>query len=82
MEPNYKTIEEKDFDKEMEKLKEEVKVMTIENIKKLSFGVKPGWENDHYPECDDVQIIIDKAVESYRLLKKAGKFSVKEKTKY
>jgi len=73
-EPNYKTMEEKEMDKEMEKLKDEVKLMTIENIKKLSFGVKPGWENDHYPECDDVQIIIDKAIESYRLLKKAGKY--------
>ena len=35
-EPNYKTMEEKELDKEMEKLKEEVNLMTIENIKKLS----------------------------------------------
>ena len=40
----------------------------------FSFEVKPNWRNDHFKELDDVQVIIDNTVDSYRILKKAGKF--------
>ena len=43
-------------------------------IKDMSFEVLPGWEKQNYPECDDVQCLVDKTVESYWILKKAGKF--------
>ena len=47
--------------------------MTEAKIKDLSFEVKPEWRAYHIPEVDDVSVIIDKSIESYLILKKAGK---------
>lgn len=63
--------------------------MIQEKISEFSFEVKPGWDKAHFPEVDDVQVIVDKTIESYRIFKKAGKYKeaqmMKEKimeTKY
>ena len=48
--------------------------MIEDKIQDFSFEVKPDWENAHFPEVDDVQVIIDKTIESYRIFKKAGKY--------
>ena len=59
--------------------------MIEDKISDFSFEVKPGWEKAHFPEVDDVQVIIDKTIESYRIFKKAGKLKeaklMKEKIK-
>lgn len=48
----------------------------VENkIKDFSFEIKPGWESAEYPpEVDDLQTIIDKTIDAYRLLKKTRKY--------
>lgn len=43
-------------------------------MKEFSFEIKKGWENAKFPELLDLQRIIDETVETYRLLKKGGKF--------
>ena len=53
------------------------------NIKRheFSFEVKDNWKNFHLPECDDVDNIVQNTIETYRILKKAGKFSEAEMMK-
>ena len=46
--------------------------MCVEKMKDFSFELKPDWRNSYVPECADVQVIVDKTIESYRILKKAG----------
>ena len=70
----FKSSEEKEFEKELEKIEDQVAHMIQEKILEFSFEVKPGWEKAHFPEVDDVQVIVDKTIESYRIFKKAGKF--------
>jgi len=81
----FKTIEEKEFEKELEKIDKQVERMLQEKIQEFSFEVKAGWEQTHIPEVEDVQVIVDKTIESYRIFKKAGKFKeakmMKEKIK-
>ena len=81
----FKTIEEKEFEKELEKIDKQVERMLQDKIREFSFEVKQGWEKTHIPEIDDVQVIVDKTIESYRIFKKAGKFKeakmMKEKIK-
>lgn len=43
-------------------------------MKEFSFEIKKGWEHSKFPELLDLQRIIDETVETYRLLKKGGKF--------
>ena len=70
----FKTSEEKEFALEIERIDKEVDDMVMEKMNEFSFEVKPNWRNDHFKELDDVQVIIDNTVDSYRILKKAGKF--------
>ena len=58
--------------------------MIKNKINNFSFEIKPGWETAPYPsEVDDLQNIIDKTVDAYRILKKTRKYKdakmVKEK---
>jgi hypothetical protein len=59
--------------------------MVQEKIKDFSFELKPDWRDSYYPEYSDVQNIVDKTMESYRLLQIAGQFKeasqMKEKIK-
>ena len=47
----------------------------------FSFEVKDGQEKAWFPEIDDVQIIVDKTIDSYRIFRKAGKFEEAEQMK-
>ena len=85
----FKSSEEKEFEKELEKIDDEVQKMLKLKKDEFSFEVKEGWEKSWYPEVDDVQVIVEKTIDSYRIFKKAGKFEeaalMKEKireTKY
>ena len=77
----FKSSEEKEFEKELTQIDDEVQKMLQLKIAEFSFEVKSGWENSWYPEVDDVQVIVDKTIESYRILKKAGKFQDAEMIK-
>jgi hypothetical protein len=47
--------------------------MMEEKLKEFSFEVKPISERKHFKEVDDIQEMIDKAEESYKLFKKTGR---------
>jgi hypothetical protein len=47
----------------------------------FSFEVTDNWRNFYLPECDDVDNIVNNTIETYRILKKAGKFSEAEMMK-
>lgn len=68
----FKTSEEKEFEEELSRIDKEVEVMVQEKIKDFSFELKPDWRDSYFPEYADVQVIVDKTIESYRILKKAG----------
>ena len=55
--------------------------MCNEKIKDFSFELKPDWKSSYHPEYADVQVIVDKTIETYRILKKAGKFKEAEQIK-
>lgn len=81
----FKSSEEKEFEKELIKIDNQVQKMIEDKIIDFSFEVKDSWKTAHFPEIDDVQVIIDKTIESYRIFKKAGKYKeakmMKEKIK-
>lgn len=41
--------------------------------KKMEFSFEVSEEKKHFPEMDDIQEMINKAEESYRLFKKTGR---------
>ena len=43
-------------------------------IKDFSFAIKDGWQTSQFPELEDIQHIVNESIETYRLLKKGGKF--------
>jgi len=81
----FKSSEEKEFEIELKNIDEQVEVMVQEKIKDFSFELKTEWRDSYFPEYTDVQVIVDKTIESYRILKKAGQFKeaamMKEKIK-
>jgi len=68
---NYKSMEDKDFETKKRKMDLKVKRMIEQKMMEFSFEVSE--ERKHYPEVDDIQEIIDKAEESYKLFKKTGR---------
>ena len=70
--------EEKELQADLAKIDKEVEDMV--NVKKhdFSFEIKDDWRNFYLPECDDVDAIINNTIETYRILKKAGKFKEAE----
>jgi hypothetical protein len=81
----FKSSEEKEFEIELKIIDDQVEVMAQEKIKDFSFELKTDWRDSYFPEYTDVQVIVDKTIESYRILKKAGQFKeaamMKEKIK-
>ena len=69
--PNYQTLEEREFERERQKLDRKVAKMLAQ--KEFSFEEKA--EKAHFKEVDDVQEMIAKAEESYRLLRKTGRLA-------
>lgn len=70
---NYKTIEDQEYEKERAKIYARVSVQMQSKLKEFSFEVLPLDKRKHFPEMDDLQQMIDKAEESYRLFKKTGR---------
>jgi NurA-like 5'-3' nuclease len=70
-----------EYEKERHKIERKVKKMMDAKIQEFSFEVFP--VKKHYPEIDDVQEMIDRAEESYKLFKKTGRIKeakmIKEK---
>mgnify|MGYP000117640340 FL=1 len=62
------------MDDELDEIRIEVMAASRMRIKDFSFGIKTGWEKCSFPEINDLQRIVDETVETYRLLKKGGKF--------
>ena len=47
--------------------------MIHNKISEFSFEVKPDWRTAEIKEAKDVETVIEKTIESYRILRKAGK---------
>ena len=69
----FKSVEEKEFERELKQIDKQVNRIIQEKIKEFSFEIKEGWESETFKEVEDVDVIVDKTIESYRILKKAGK---------
>ena len=67
----YKTMEDKEYEKEKIKMERKVKKMMEQKMMEFSFEVSE--EKKHFKEMDDIQEMIDKAEESYKLFKKTGR---------
>lgn len=50
-----------------------VKKMMEEKLREFSFEVKPLQQRQHFKEVDDIQEMIEKAEESYKLFRKTGR---------
>lgn len=70
---NFKTEEDREWEKEEAVIDKQVREMVNERMHTFSFEIKEGWETKHFKEIDDVDEIIQKTVETYRMAKKAGK---------
>ncbi|CDW73168.1 peptidyl-prolyl cis-trans isomerase d [Stylonychia lemnae] len=68
---NYKSIEDQEYEKEKQKMDRKVKKMMQEKLSEFSFEVSS--EKKHFKEVDDIQEMIDKAEESYKLFRKTGR---------
>mmetsp|Transcript_3559 Transcript_3559/g.6062 ORF Transcript_3559/g.6062 Transcript_3559/m.6062 type:complete len:151 (-) Transcript_3559:577-1029(-) len=86
---NAKSYQQREWEKEEEEIDLQVQKLVHAKRKEFSFEIYADWEKGHFKEVDDVQEFIDKTVETYQLLKKAGKLAeaseVREKlieTKY
>ena len=71
--PNYKTMEDLEYERERQKMEARVKEQMQVKIHDFSFEVLPESQRKYFPELDDLQGMIDKAEESYRLFKKTGR---------
>ena len=67
---HFKTVEDQEIEKELEKIDTEVEYLVDKKCKELSFEVKEELEN--FPEIEQVKILIEKAVESYKMSRKVG----------
>lgn len=65
------------FDEEMKKIDQTVAQMIVEKSKEMKFAVKETLTV--FPEVEELNKIIDKAVDSFRLQKAVGQYQYKEK---
>ena len=68
---NYRTVEEEEYEKEKKKMEAKVRKMMELKIQEFSFEVAK--DKKHFKELDDIQEMIEKAEESYKLFKKTGR---------
>lgn len=66
------TMEDKEIELEMEKIDREIEHLISKKQQEFSFEVKE--ELEHYPEIDQLNIIIDKSIEDYKVARKLGQF--------
>jgi hypothetical protein len=80
-----KSTEEKELEAELAEIQKEVNILVQTKIADFSFEVKGDWKTRYFPEISDIQNIVEKTIETYKILKKAGQFKemalVKEKVK-
>jgi tetratricopeptide (TPR) repeat protein len=70
---NYKTVEDQEYERERAKMEARVRQQMQAKLQDFSFEVLPVEKRRHYPEMEDLQEMIEKAEESYRLFKKTGR---------
>ena len=70
---NQKSMEEQEWDRERAKIELKVRAQMEAKALEFSFEVLPESERQHFPEMDDLQSMIDKAEESYRLYRRTGR---------
>jgi hypothetical protein len=70
---NYKSLEDKEFEKDQQKMQRKVNRMLEQKMMEFSFEVAE--EKKHFKELDDIQEMINKAEESYKLFKKTGRIN-------
>jgi len=70
-EPRLKTIEDIELEREQKILDRKVKKFM--ETKQMEFSFEVSKERKHFKEVDDLQEIIDRGQESYRLFKKTGR---------
>lgn len=58
----------------MDEIRKEVLAAARMRMKDFSFEIKKGWQDSQFPELNDLQHIVNESIETYRLLKKGGKF--------
>lgn len=68
---NYRTVEDMEYEKERHKMEQKVKLQMDQKIKEFSFEVFE--EKKTFPELQDVQEMIEKAEDNYKLFKKTGR---------
>jgi hypothetical protein len=66
-------MEDLEFEREKEKIQTRVREQMQSKLAEFSFEVLPEDQRQHFPEMDDLQAMIDRAEESYRLFKKTGR---------
>ena len=66
-------MEDLEYEKERAKMESRVRLQMQAKIHDFSFEVLPENKRTHFPELEDLQVMIDKAEESYRLFKKTGR---------
>lgn len=62
-----------EWERERAKIEQKVKAQMAVKCQEFSFEVLPEAERSHFPEMDDLQAMIDKAEESYRLFRRTGR---------
>lgn len=67
-----KSTEEKEFESELALIQKDVDLLVQTKINDFSFEVKPDWRTNYFPEISDIQNIVEKTIETYKILKKAG----------
>lgn len=81
----FKSYEEKEFEKELEEIDRAVAELIETKKSEFSFEIDPAMSVTEIPELEDVQVIVDKTIEGYRIYKKTGKLRdamlMKEKIK-
>ena len=69
----FKSAEEKEFEADLRAVDEEVDKMINDKISEFSFEVYPDWKTRDIKETKDIDTVIEKTIESYRILRKSGK---------
>lgn len=63
-------MEDKEVEREMQKIDKEVELMIEKKKHEFSFEINPKLQS--HPEIESVSVLIEKAVDNYKLFKKVG----------
>ena len=68
------STEQRELEAELDEIRKEVNAAARIRMKDFSFAIKDDWQNAQFPELNDLEHIVNESIETYRLLKKGGKF--------